>query len=380
MDSLASRLWHIRGLQRRVFGQLLRPWIVSSALAWLHCYVSVTWALDSLFFPGFKKQAIDRPVFLVGNPRSGTTFLHRFLADQGDLVGYRVYEMLVPSRTGQLLIKPFLPLLKAFNPAKHHGSDAHQTSFDALETDDLALFARFVDGVFLYGYFLSWDEPDPSPMFTQFDPGSPQTERDLSFYKQCLQRNLSRSGKPRVLGKLFTFPPRIPDVLRHFPDAKLIYMVRDPAATMPSGMSLLTGVQDKHFGVRKLPEEVQKRFFDRLYTGLSLLFTRFVEDLRAGKIPEENLLIVRYPDLMQDFEGEMKRILEFAELEPSEAYLKRIHETSEKQKTRVSKHKYSLEEYHLDAQQIVDDLAEVYREFDLPLPEGTTLPGRSEAS
>jgi omega-hydroxy-beta-dihydromenaquinone-9 sulfotransferase len=380
MDSLPSRLWHITGLQRRVFKQFLRPWVVLSALTWLRCYVAVTWALDSVFFPGYKKKKIDRPVFLVGNPRSGTTFLHRFLADQGDLVGYRVYEMLVPSLTGQMLIRPFLPLLKAFNPAKHHGSDAHQTSFDALETDDLAIFARFIDGVFLYGYFLSWDDPDPSFMFEQFEPGSASTDRDMAFYKQCLQRNLHRSGKARVLGKLFTFPPRLEDALRHFPDAKFIYMVRDPAATMPSGMSLLTGVQDQHFGVRKLPQEVQKRFFQRLYVGLSLLFTRFVDTYRDKKIPEDNLLIVRYPDLMQDFEGTMNRILEFAELEPTEEYRQRIHETSEKQKSRESKHKYSLEEYHLSAQGIVDDMAEVYREFDLDLPEGTTLPDRSAAS
>lgn len=372
--NLAARLWRITSIQRRVFGQRLRPFLVLAWLGTLRSFVAVTWRLDSIFFRGFKKQVIDRPIFIVGNPRSGTTFLHRFLAEQGDVVGFRAYQMLVPSLTGRKLIEPLLPRLASLNPGKHHAAIAHETSIDALETDDAAMFLRFIDGVFLYGYFLCWDQPDPSDMFAQLEPGSPQTERDLDFYEQCLKRNLHASGKPRVLGKLFTFPPRIDDVLRRFPDAKLIYMVRDPCETLPSAISLLTGVQEQHFQISKLPEATRARFVARLAGGLSLLLTRFVERHRSGEIPAENLLIVRYPDLMADFEGTMTRLLEFAELDASPQFRAKIREVAERQRSRSSKHEYSLAQYGLDPQQIVDDLAEVYRTFDLPPPAGTSLP------
>jgi len=374
MNSLAARLWHITSIQRRVFGQRLRPFLVLAWLTTLRCFVAITWRLDSIFFRGFRRQVIDRPIFIIGNPRSGTTFLHRFLAEQGDVVGFRAYQMLVPSLTGRALIRPLLPLLASLNPGKHHAAAAHETSIDALETDDAAMFIRFVDGVFLYGYFLCWDDADPSNMFEQLEPGSPQTERDLDFYQQCLKRNLHESGKPRVLGKLFTFPPRIDDVLRRFPDAKLIYMVRDPCETLPSGLSLLTGVQEQHFHISRLPEPTRARFIARVAAGLSLLLTRFVERYRSGEIPAENLMIVRYPDLMADLEGTMARVLEFAELDASPQFRARVREVAEQQRTRASKHRYSLEHYGLDAQSIVDDLAEVYRTFDLAPPEGTSLP------
>jgi hypothetical protein len=377
MRSLAARLWHITGIQRRVFGQRVRPYLVLGVLVSLRAFVGFTWWLDSIFFRGFKRKVIDRPIFIIGNPRSGTTFLHRFLAEQGDVVGFRLYEMLVPSLTGQLLMKPLLPILGALNPGKHHAAVAHETSFDALETDDAALFLRFMDGVFLYSYFLCWDDPDPSFVFDQFEPGSTQTQRDLAFYEQCLERALHRSGKARVLGKLFTFPARIEDVLRRFPDAKLIYMVRDPCETLPSGMSLVTGVQEQAFHISRLPEPTRARFLSRLYTGLSLLLTRFVSHYRAGDIPAENLLIVRYTDLMDDFAGTMARILEFAELEAGESFRARIRETAERQRVRISKHEYSLAQYGLDAQRIVDDLLEVYLTFDLPLPPGTSRRARS---
>lgn len=373
MRSLAARLWHITGIQRRVFKRRVAPWFVLAVLIQLRCFVAITWRLDRLFYRGFARKTVDRPIFIIGNPRSGTTFLHRFMAEQGDVVGFRAYEMLIPSLTGQLLIKPLLPLLAALNPGKHHAAAAHETSFDALETDDAAIFLRFIDGVFLYGYFLCWDDPDPSHMFAQLEPDSPETARDLDFYEQCLRRNLHRSGKSRVLGKLFTFPPRLDDVLRKFPDAKLIYMIRDPAETLPSGMSLLTGVQEQAFQISRLPEPTRARFLARLYTGLSSLLTRFVAHHRAGNIPADNLMIVRYPDLMADFEGTMTRVLEFAELDASESFRQRIREVAERQRGRVSQHEYSLQEFGLDAQQIVDDLADVYRAFDLPPPPGTVL-------
>jgi hypothetical protein len=84
-------------------------------------------------------------------------------------------------------------------------------------------------------------------------------------------------------------------------------------------------------------------------------------------------LVVRYPDLMSDFEGTMVRVLEFAELEPSAEFRQRIREIAEQQRARSSKHEYSLDRYGLDAQRIVDELAEVYLTFDLPPPPGTSL-------
>jgi len=32
--------------------------------------------LDEIFYPDYKKQKIEKPVFIIGNPRSGTTFLY----------------------------------------------------------------------------------------------------------------------------------------------------------------------------------------------------------------------------------------------------------------------------------------------------------------
>ena len=38
------------------------------------------WLLDALLYPGYRRRPVEAPLFITGNPRSGTTFLHRLLA------------------------------------------------------------------------------------------------------------------------------------------------------------------------------------------------------------------------------------------------------------------------------------------------------------
>ena len=82
---------------------------------------------------------------IVGNPRSGTTFLHRYLVRNHIGVGSQLWQMIYPSIIIQKLIRPFLPLLEKVSPTRHHSTAAHATSLQSVETDDAALFFRFFD-------------------------------------------------------------------------------------------------------------------------------------------------------------------------------------------------------------------------------------------
>jgi len=368
---MLGRLWTTWGVLNRTHGFSLKPLLTFAGLTAYRSFVGATAALDHVLFPAFRRQRIDRPIFVIGNPRSGTTFLQRFLVRSGEVASFELWQMLVPSITGQKLLRPLVPRLAALNPAKHHGSKAHQTGLDSIETDDVALAFRFFDGLFPYAYFLAWDDRDHfDDVRRRFDNGSPVNDRDLRYYSRCVQRNLHHQGKGRALGKPFTFSMRVDDVLRHYPDARFIYLVRDPAAVIPSGMSLLRGVLEKQFGISKLPEETRQRYFERLYDGECYLYRSFYEAYKDGRIPEQNLLVVRYPDIMQRFEHVMAEIEAFAELPISEEYRRVIAETARKQRAHVSKHKYDLAEFGLSAERIHSDLDFVYREFRPDGPAG----------
>jgi len=343
------------------FNKRISPLFTIIGFLLLHLINSLGFALDYVFFPEIRGKKIKKPIVIVGNPRSGTTFLQRFLVDNGFGTGMRLWKMLYPSLTFQTLLKPILPLMEKFSPARHHGSAAHKTSLTGMETDDPALFFRFFDGFFSYGFFLAWAKEDLKDMF---DPSQRDTsERDFKYLESMWKRNLIGEKKDRMVPKLFSLTVRIPQFLKKFPDAKILYMVRDPLSTVPSGLSLVTGVLDGRFGFWSLPEEKRQRYIERLYNGLLDLSLRFHEDWVNGNIPKESVKVVTFDRLMQDFDTLMLEIVDFVDEKPSEELKQIIAETAEKQRNFKSKHKYDLEKFGLTEEKIRQDYAPIYETF-----------------
>ncbi|NQT26971.1 sulfotransferase [candidate division KSB1 bacterium] len=352
-------------LVHHVIGSTFHKWIspvfTGIGLFTLHCIVSLGMALDHLFFPSLRKVKIVKPIIVVGNPRSGTTFLQRFLVDNHFGAGMRIWKMIYPSLTLQALIKPLLPLMEKFSPARHHAAAAHQTSLTGIETDDPSLMFRYFDGFFLYGFFLAWAKDDLRSMF---DPDVRDTaDRDFAWLEKMWRRNLIGEKRSRVTSKLFSLGIRVPRFLQKFPDAKILYMVRDPLQTVPSGLSLVTGVLDGRFGFWSLSEAKRQHYINRLYDAFLELSMRFYEDYTQGRIPKENVLIVPFPRIMQDFDKLANEILTFVEVEPTPDLIKAIEETAEKQRQFKSKHAYDLAKFGLDEDKIRKDYAPIYDTF-----------------
>jgi len=145
----------------------------------------------------------------------------------------------------------------------------------------------------------------------------------------------------------------------------MIYIVRDPCSVIPSGLSLLEQLSDAQYGIKDLPEDVKQRFFDNLYKGEVLFYKLFHDAYTSGQIPEENLLVVRFTDMMERFEEVMDQITEFAGLEVTEQVRAKIEARGEKQRAYKSSHKYSLEQFGLTEEQVREDLAFVYETFEM---------------
>src|SRR5580704_1043802 len=61
-----------------------RIWIISILFIFLYLLNQaihlVFRIVDEIFFRGYRKVQIKEPVFIISNPRSGTTFLHRLIS------------------------------------------------------------------------------------------------------------------------------------------------------------------------------------------------------------------------------------------------------------------------------------------------------------
>lgn len=351
----------IYGVLRKTHHVYVVPVFVAVLFGFLRAFVGVCMALDHVFVPKLNRTRAKRPIVLVGNPRTGTTFLQRFLSDNGFGAGMELFLMLYPSLVLQRLLRPVLPLLEKLSPAKFHSTEAHQTSLSSVETDDVGVLFRYLDGFFLYGFFLSFEEQDA---LRQFDPRVRDTSaRDFAWLDKLWRRSLVLHGAERNIAKLFSVSVRIPSFLEAFPEAQILYMARDPLSIIPSANSLVIGVLDRAFGFWSLPDEIKKRWLDRMYQAWILLLQKFHEDWTTGAIDKSRVYIVRYDRMMLDLENVMSEICTFLGQPLTPELEATVRAQAEKQRSYESEHKYNLAKYGLTEEQIRKDCAFFYDTF-----------------
>jgi omega-hydroxy-beta-dihydromenaquinone-9 sulfotransferase len=365
MNTILSRMSCVYRVLRRTFKLRVAPIFIGIAFLALRTVVAIGMMLDHLFFPKLRSARANRPIVLVGNPRTGTTFLQRFLADEGFGCGMELFMMLYPSLIIQKIFRPFLPLLEKISPAKFHATKAHDTNLSSVETDDVAVLFRHLDGFFFYGFFLAFDEQDH---VLQFDPRVRDTsERDIAWLDTLWRRSLVLHKSERNVAKLFSLAVRLPQFLKRVPEAQILYMARDPLSIIPSTMSLVTGVLDRAFGFWSLPEHLRKRWLERMYNGLRMLLERFHEEWKNGTIDKSRVFIVRYDRMMADFEGLMDEMCKFLGHEMTPKLRETVQKRGEKQRKYESEHKYDLAKYGLTEEQVRRDFAFFYETFLPPM-------------
>src|SRR5688572_28034073 len=79
MNSIFTRIWHVYRIVRQAHGVHVVPIFVALLFVQLRTLIFITMALDHVFFPKLRRVRLRSPIVIVGNPRTGTTFLQRFL-------------------------------------------------------------------------------------------------------------------------------------------------------------------------------------------------------------------------------------------------------------------------------------------------------------
>ena len=359
--SIFKRLSKIYSIINKTFNKRISTIITGKIILILRIIVGMGRLLDKIFFSNTFKSGIRKPIMVVGNPRSGTTFLHRYLVKNNIGVGSQLWQMLYPSILLQKIIKPILPFLEKISPARHHSTAAHKTSLQSVETDDVAIFFRYLDGFFLYGFILSWSNEN---LFNWVDPKIRKTnDRDYKWLESIWIRNQYIAKNNRTVGKLFSLSANMPEFIKKFPDCKILYIIRDPLSVIPSGLSLVTGVLDKKFGFWNQPKIKQDDFIQNLYKGFVHLLLRFESDWKNNKIDKSKVMIVPFDRMMSDFDMLMKEILIFIDHNISDELNNDIKNTDIKQRNFKSDHKYDLSKFGLTEQKIIEDCKPIYETF-----------------
>lgn len=337
-------------------------WPAWSVFTWL-CF-----HLDDLIFPAYKKQPIEKPLFILGNFRSGSTFLHRLLSRDSDtFTSLRTWDIfLMPSITQRMMFRgmaridrifgsPLVKWLKNFDKRSLGQVRIHKISFFEPEEDEnILLHAWSTFFVSLLFPFL-----DDLPPYQFFDDAIPAAEkkRIMGFYRSCLQRHLyATGGKYYFVAKNPAFSAKIETLMEFFPEARILYLARNPLDMLPSTISWLSYA----WHVFSQPPE-KYMYRDEVLALTKYWYYHPLEVLDKNPSPQH--LIVNYEDLIRWPEQVIRGFYEQFGYSESTGLERIIEEAIDETRTHHSDHVYKLEEMGFTREEIAREFDDIFERF-----------------
>lgn len=251
---------------------------VPCLMIWNH----VGFFLDDLLFGNWKAFEVRAPLFLVGNARSGTTWLHRLITHNSkNFTTMKTWEIIFAASVTWRWLFGML-----YNFDKQHlrsflfnalmsleatlidkqGFQVHPTGLLEAEEDEWLMVHVGYSQLMLFFFPLGGELVHDIIMFDCPAEGSPDTRqnntlaskirRDIfAYYKQCVQRHVyyhshyDHTNQRRTVPAQLTFVSknpaftlRIPTIYATFPDARIVSVLRDPIQSVPSMISYISKV------------------------------------------------------------------------------------------------------------------------------------------
>lgn len=251
---------------------------------------------------------IDRPIFLLGAARSGTSVFFRLLGCHPDLAWYSRYSHRVPRLPAVAFLSrvrdlPFLgdrlPLNRRFIPRPGEGYNILNYATDRVFTSPRRLSADDV------------------------------TEEAINKMRASVRAHLRWQGKRRFVNKHTGFP-RIRYLLRIFPDARFIHIARDGRAVAYSltQVGFFDGTPDSWWWGDMKPEytaEYQESGQNPLVLAAIIWKTlmEYHEEDRS-ELPEDRFLEIRYDEFISTPADTWKKVLAFCDLSPHPRFFRRV--------------------------------------------------------
>jgi hypothetical protein len=277
-------------------------------------------------------QLVAPPIFVIGHWRSGTTLMHELLALDKQFAFPNNYDAFVPNHF--LLSRPLLyPIVKILMPPSRP-MDNMEMGAATPQEDDFALCAYGAPTP--YRRIAFPNRPHRDHLLLNIANATTE-ERDLleRAMKQFLKSLTLRNSRQLILKS----PPhtgRIQLLSQWFPGAKFIHVARHPYDLVPSTMRLWKAL-DQLMGFQ-WPRYDDVALKNYIFECQDLMYAAYHQ--QRASIPPENLIEVRFENLVQNPLEEMERVYQrlqlgdFLQARPAiESY---FHRKKDHQKNRFS--------------------------------------------
>lgn len=366
----------------RVFGAIIyynfrhfhwKRALITLAFIAVMCLISVLTItlrlVDEVFYRGYRKTTVNNPVFIISNPRSGTTYMHRLMClDKERFTYFLLYHTFLPSVVFYRFIlflkridrKMNWPLKRFFDKVEDRvfegWQDIHPMGFERSEEDEglfvLSLMSPAIGLICPWFEKMDW-------MWIADRLSDAKKEAMMAYYQNTIQRFLYAWGPDKVfLSKNVISTGRMNMLLKTFPNAKIIYPVRHPYKTIPS----LTSMFSAPYSVLApdIPENSPEyRSWGKLSIAFYLHFFNTI-----GQVDDRDLFWVTYSQFTGNPKDTILGVYEKFGWTVSPQFLERLSKQTAVARTYRSKHEYTLEQYGYTKAEIHEQLKPVFEKFD----------------
>ncbi|GMH68720.1 hypothetical protein TrST_g4400 [Triparma strigata] len=308
------------------------------------------------------QKPVTKPLFVVGLPRTGTTFLHRLLSLDPSARSPRTYELFDPvprypdpikdkkSRVKfvQSAIDKLLLCVPHFSGIHEVGADLPEECMMSLGCDIPMLFATFHVLI--------------SPPYLSFDWESGQAYKNYKKVLQLLQHQ-EKSYDKRWTLKCPVHLGLLPFLSEGFPDATVVWTHREPKQAIGSLCSFVRATQDMHEGSGYI--DLEKVGADVNNFG-NLWIKRADDFLKSPESKGHKRGNVMYTELIKNPVGTVKKLygdLGYEFTPEYEKLLKEYVEENNREREALKKsgakklHSYELKDFNLDEEKVAEGLA-----------------------
>lgn len=309
-------------------------------------------------YPEIGKVPIEKPLFVLGLPRSGTSFLHNLLSQDPSNRWLHLWELFNPSPSPDYLTKETDPrigeaesLIGFYNSLVPQLSTAYYLDPKGPEECNILLEHDFTSLLFE----VRANVPSYSEWFLNQD-----LVPSYRYYRQQLQLLAWKWSGDRWLLKAPIHLHYLSALMTVFPDACIVHTHRDPLKALPSLCSLFALIRGLYTDRVDLGAIGQNR--------LNWLATGIERSMQMRQnIPAQQVYDLNYLNFISDPIRTVHQIYDYFGYDFSpvlEENLKQYITNNPQHKHGV--HRYSLEQFGLDASKVTQTFEDYCLQFNIP--------------
>ena len=311
--------------------------------------------LDHILFSHFEIVEIKKPVLIMGFNRSGTTFFHHLLSKSKQFTTSTTWDFVVPSISLKKILWFIRPILSMLNLDQLETKEkGHKVGLDDIEEDEMLIFLHKLDSKWISNNLIPWMKYDikfksfTRELYIDSKKNEKRNIDSMLFVKQFWKRQTLKHNHKQLLSKSNPFIFRLKSIIKVFPDAKIIFIVRDPIETITSFFSMQERIKYGNMMTKKELDLYRVEAYKEIIDW-------YQETEKAKQFLDKNdILVLKYDDLKEDLYESVDKSFKFIGQEMNKEFESLLYEKSSKKHIKKHQNK-TINDFGFTEKQIRED-------------------------